>query len=51
MKKISSVLQFEPFHARSGEITKSKGFSRKKMFNEKIEKYFNEKIAQTAKRV
>ncbi len=36
MRRISHVSCFELFHAKSGKIMKSKGFSRKKMFNEKI---------------
>ncbi len=35
-RKISHVSRFEPFHTKSSKITKSNGFSRKKIFNEKI---------------
>ncbi len=35
-RQISHVSRFEQFHARSGKITISKGFSCKKIFNEKI---------------
>ncbi len=36
MRQISRVSHFELFHAKSCKIMKSKGFSRKKIFNEKI---------------